>query len=199
MSEAVNPGGTSGERGESSCAGNKRTHALRDDSSYSRAREPHGSPAQGQACHSTSPPPKHAEEGATACHCQEATSRRYGNLSEKIVSSQLEPTYPDKGATSPEEEELSDDAEDIQDAAEGPDDIESINDEEDECVLDESSEEDAVNHTKKKGKKKADSRQLRMQVQSAQGKRTLEDDKNSKRKANEDQQLWVSRKSYGQH
>lgn len=114
------------------------------------------------------------------------------------MSSQLEPTYPDKGATSPEEEELSDDAEDIQDAAEGPDDIESINDEEDECVLDESSEEDAVNHTKKKGKKKADSRQLRMQVQSAQGKRTLEDDKNSKRKANEDQQLWVSRKSYGQ-
>ena len=66
---------------------------------------------------------------------------------------------------------------------------ESVNDEEEECVLNESSKEDAADQSKKKGKKKVDSRQLLMQVQSAQGKSTLKDDKNVKSKAYKDQQL----------
>jgi phosphatidate phosphatase PAH1 len=89
------------------------------------------------------------------------------------------------GARSPEEEELSNEYE--PDTAEGPDDNGSVNNEDDECVLDESSDED-LNQKKRKGKKKSDNRQLRMQVQSAQGKSTSEDGKNLKRKANKNQE-----------
>ena len=45
-----------------------------------------------------------------------------------------------------------------------------------------------LNLEKKKGKKKSSNRQLRMDIQSAQGKSTSEDDKNTKRKASENQE-----------
>lgn len=92
---------------------------------------------------------------------------------------------PDKGAGSLEDDKSSDES--LPDPAKGPDDNGSVNNEDDECVLDESSDED-LNQNKKKEKKKSDNRQLRMQVQSAQGKSTLKDGKNSKRKASENQE-----------
>jgi hypothetical protein len=97
----------------------------------------------------------------------------------------VKPACPDnlKGARSPEEEQSSNEYE--PDADEGPDDNGSVNNKDDECVLDESSDKD-LNQKKRKGKKKADNRQLQMQVQSAQGKSTS-DGKNSKHKANKNQ------------
>jgi hypothetical protein len=92
---------------------------------------------------------------------------------------------PDKGARSSEEEELSN--KDEPDTAGGPDDNGLVNNEDNEPVLDESSDED-LNRKKRKGKKKSDNRQLRMQVQSAQGKSTSEDGKNPKCKASENQE-----------
>src|ERR1700744_1685115 len=96
----------------------------------------------------------------------------------------VKPACPDEGARPLEDEESSD--EHLSDTAKGPDDNGSVNNEDDESVLDESSDEDQ-NQNKRKGRKKSDNRQLRMQVQSAQGKSALKDGKNSKRKANENQ------------
>ena len=101
----------------------------------------------------------------------------------------INPAFLEKRDRSPEEEESDGRSDkDELDAAKGSNDNESVSDEDDESVLDESSDED-LDRNKRKGKRKSGNRQLRMQVQSAQGKSTSEDGRNSKRKASENQEL----------